>query len=230
MKQCQVCGNEIPWVKDDYPKRYQRKRFCSRQCQVAGRASRIARAVDAEGQLQCSKCKETKLVSEFPRDRITPTGYGYYCKKCHGAAVHAGKMRNPEKYNEARRLRKRLRYAERQERDREYYLRNRERIVARGRIWYDHSPQSWKAHKAIQGAVRKGELPKIAGVLCARCQAAAGNYHHPSYHEDDRLNVIPLCVSCHRLVHKYRAIRRRVETGVLLTQVGMVRIAIASVP
>lgn len=29
---CQVCGGEIPWATDDYPKRYARKRYCSQVC------------------------------------------------------------------------------------------------------------------------------------------------------------------------------------------------------
>lgn len=32
IKQCEQCGGEIPWNKADYPKRYARKRFCSKTC------------------------------------------------------------------------------------------------------------------------------------------------------------------------------------------------------
>lgn len=34
---CERCGNEIPWVNADYPKRYAKKRFCCLSCSSSGR-------------------------------------------------------------------------------------------------------------------------------------------------------------------------------------------------
>ena len=31
-KPCEICGNPIPWVDGDYPKRYGKKRFCGAAC------------------------------------------------------------------------------------------------------------------------------------------------------------------------------------------------------
>lgn len=54
----------------------------------------------------------------------------------------------------------------------------------------------------VQIAVRKGILPKISTCSCHNCGKQANSYHHPSYHKDDRLFVIPLCDKCHQRHHK----------------------------
>lgn len=35
---------------------------------------------------QCTQCKETKSISEFPKDRSQTHGYKFKCKPCHAAA------------------------------------------------------------------------------------------------------------------------------------------------
>lgn len=37
MKPCEICGNPVPWVVGDYPKRYAAKRYCSQGCRNKAR-------------------------------------------------------------------------------------------------------------------------------------------------------------------------------------------------
>lgn len=60
-----------------------------------------------------------------------------------------------------------------------------------------------RAHAAVAKAVREGRLaPPGACVLCGTTHRTC--HHHASYEERDRLNVVPLCRSCHSLVHAGR--------------------------
>lgn len=85
-------------------------------------------------------------------------------------------------------------------------------------------PEKYAAHQALAGAVRRGEMPPAKQFKCHCCDKQATQYHHPSYRAEDRLNVIPLCKSCHN-----KADRGTLDTslGVVPTGVGVIRIAIA---
>lgn len=200
MKQCEICGNEIPWAKDDYAKRYATKRFCSRACQGAGLSADITRVVDDNGCLTCSRCMIVKPTSEFYVNAAYACGYSSRCKACQRDEIRDSKNRNRDTHRQRRNL------------------------------WGQNSKEKLKAHKAVKAAIIRGELPALSDALCARCFEPAKNYHHPSYRENDRLNVIPLCHDCHRKVHAHSEIAAEVERGVVITSVGMVRIAIASNP
>lgn len=61
-------------------------------------------------------------------------------------------------------------------------------------------PEALEAHKAISRARSQGSLAVASEYLCVSCGNQAHEWHHESYAEDQRLNVIPLCRSCHRRV------------------------------
>lgn len=61
-----------------------------------------------------------------------------------------------------------------------------------------------KARRKVNYAVRKGNLPSIREQSCDLCGIDAEVYHHTSYEEADWLDVVPLCMSCHQLVHSPR--------------------------
>lgn len=67
-----------------------------------------------------------------------------------------------------------------------------------------------KAQRAVIRAVLKGEMPAAADQACARCgRPAAHLHHHHGYEEGHRLDVVPLCRSCHRLIHPGEVRTRR---------------------
>ena len=61
--------------------------------------------------------------------------------------------------------------------------------------------QSKKARAASAKAVSQGLFKPAKELLCENCGKQAAHLHHPSYAEEDFLNVIPLCRSCHRKQH-----------------------------
>lgn len=58
-----------------------------------------------------------------------------------------------------------------------------------------------KARVKVNNEIRAGRLSSIRTQRCVLCDAAAETYHHESYAVEDWLKVIPLCMSCHRMVH-----------------------------
>lgn len=65
----------------------------------------------------------------------------------------------------------------------------------------DTQPEQYAAHKAVIKAVAAGELLPAKSYKCDSCGNQAEQWHHPSYHPDDHLNVVPLCRKCHRQHH-----------------------------
>ena len=48
----------------------------------------------------CSKCRNTKSLTEFYRNQSQPGGYHYYCKPCKNEADKEYKSRDPDRYRE----------------------------------------------------------------------------------------------------------------------------------
>lgn len=81
-----------------------------------------------------------------------------------------------------------------------------------------------KAQRQVNLAVKAGRLLPIKSRKCHGCDKQAHFYHHQSYRPENSLCVVPLCASCHRLIHTERKV---LNFGVVPTHVGLVRIAIA---
>jgi hypothetical protein len=185
LKPCLVCGDPVPWVAKDYPKRYALKKYCSNKCE--GQALRgigdARRAANAEHTRHLKRERDRRMRAnrlEFFRQK----------NRAYAAA-------NKERYEEARRNK------------------------------YALDPSPFRARSAVSAAVMRGNLPNISSLECARCHRQAVQYHHPSYHPNDRLNVIPLCGSCHALTHTRPEVAAEVERGHVLTSIGMIRIPVA---
>lgn len=219
MKSCEVCGKEIVRSRSDSPAEYKRRRFCSLSCAAKNRHAHHSgrtRLLDANGQLQCSKCKAWKSTEDFYVEKCTPTGYSYQCKDCKRPLFSDWYFRN-----KPRRAAQRAAYGKQR------YL----AIKATKQPFTRQVPympeQRRLAKQAVRAAVERGELPPISSQYCAKCFKQARHYHHPSYRNEDRLNVIPLCVSCHGLFHWRGAAIRTERLGVFPTSIGLIRIAIA---
>ncbi len=64
--------------------------------------------------------------------------------------------------------------------------------------WYINHPDAKKAHRMISKAIEMGEI--IRPQVCTRCKKAGKiQGHHEDYSKP--LDVLWLCVSCHRLLH-----------------------------
>lgn len=130
----------------------------------------------------CSTCKTAKPSTPefFHRHRKNKDGLCCQCKTCR------------------RKLRPQNRGAYR-EQMREYRRRNRARKQAYNRRYYQRYPERYRAERAVNRAVKKGELPPISECRCVLCEKPAHHYHHHyGYDEAHRLDVVPVCASCHK--------------------------------
>jgi hypothetical protein len=150
---------------------------------------------------KCSACRLDLPLADFNRDKYATGGLHNQCRRCHAEAVKRSYQRHKEstlarktEYRNANRGRVR-------QTDRDYYARNRQERQEYHQEWYARSPHVWKANRAVANAVQRGELAPVHTLACDKCGNPATDYHHPSYAKEDRLNVIPLCRSCHRMVH-----------------------------
>lgn len=64
--------------------------------------------------------------------------------------------------------------------------------------WAKNNPEKVSAVQAVKYAVRIGRIPKATDCLCEKCGRPAVHYHHWSYAREHRLDVIPLCIPCHK--------------------------------
>lgn len=186
-RKCELCGKEIPYTKDDYPKRYAQKRFCGHSCRSSA-SNKLRAGKGKAGALWtemlltvkiCGVCGCVKPVSEFRKSRIGAGGFAGKCKSCEKESWLAGKEEGKE--------------------------------AAKG---------------AVRSAIGKGLLLKPSCYLCSLCGGQGNIHHHPSYAASDRLNVVPLCNSCHTKVHPREGGTIYPRFGLVALPVGIVRIAI----
>lgn len=134
----------------------------------------------------CCFCGLVKPATEFYRNRASKDKLYQYCKSC--SKIFNQKMydKNPEPYKErARKQRKSVRTEVRNLWAQRYRTKYREKDLARQ-----------KASKAI----RKGKIQKPQ--TCERCGEQFSNLqaHHENYEKP--LEIVWLCESCHKLLHK----------------------------
>jgi len=143
----------------------------------------------------CSKCKESKPLSEFYK---CGAGLRCWCKDCvkqyyrqHREVANACSRRyrqgHPQVYRAA---------------SRRFRAAHPEECRARIENWYRNNPGAEQAHQVLNKAVQAGKVQKpdhcaICGVsLPARLLQG----HHASY--DKSLNVLWCCGRCHKEIHR----------------------------
>ena len=141
---------------------------------------------------KCSRCKEDKLLSEFSRRSNRKSGYEYHCKKCHSKTYE--KWYNSEK---GKATLKCYQQTEKHKRYRQYYNKS-EKCKEKYRRYYQRHPDRFKARSRVMIAIRSGRLPKAKTLQCYYCGEKAQEYHHSSYAPEHRLDVVPVCRSCHK--------------------------------
>ena len=128
----------------------------------------------------CFKCSEEKSLTEFYRHKQMADGYIGKCKECNKIDVRANRLKNLEYYREY---------------DQARGCRVNPDYTRMYRLAY---PQKYKAHSAINNAVRDGRLSKPTS--CEKCgdeKRIIG--HHHDYLKP--LDVEWLCQPCHVAWH-----------------------------
>lgn len=63
-------------------------------------------------------------------------------------------------------------------------------------------PERKKARSAVESAVRTGRLPRPDTLQCHYCPKQAKEWHHHKGYEPKHwLDVVPICIPCHRKCH-----------------------------
>jgi hypothetical protein len=183
---------------------------------------------------RCTKCGETKLVTEFGKNRNHKDGLQYDCKECKRKWREANREYRSEydrRYREANREKKRehnRRYREAnrekgQERGRKHYEANREKYRENNRAWKKANPEKMRAYEAKRRALKveaktfpsaNDYVRSVYGKPCFFCGAVSDTHEHiiPLSRGGDHSegNIVPACGSCNsskkdKLLIEYRA-------------------------
>lgn len=164
---------------------------------------------------RCSICKRTKDDTEFTKDRTRHDGISPKCRDCQRVYNQRYWQTNRDKYRkgqekhrpgdrslpESRRRRVEANREKINAASREYRQRHALKVREYANKYNHENTDFYLAAKAVQRAIRHKLLPPAKECICVDCGKQAGHYHHESYAEQDRLNVTPLCASCHKRRH-----------------------------
>lgn len=133
----------------------------------------------------CFKCGETKPLSDFYRHKAMSDGHLGKCKECakHDARNH--RSANLERVRAYDRTRSKQPH-------------RRAHIARNAAKWRRANPKGYRAHGAVNNAIRTGTLTREP---CEVCGAREVHAHHDDYNKP--LDVRWLCVRCHAGHHKY---------------------------
>lgn len=113
-------------------------------------------------QKTCSKCRETKPVTDFARSNITSDGHYPSCKACKSLVESARRAASPDRVKEQKRASYLKHRDKRLEADRRYYAENRERVLERtARYQREHPEVQQKASAKYKATNRERILPKV---------------------------------------------------------------------
>lgn len=131
---------------------------------------------------QCIQCDVEKPAADFYAHPNMAAGHMNVCKECHKQRMRVRARINPsvQEYDRQR--------AKTPERKAAY----RERAIK----YRAENPLAYKAHNAVNNAVRDGRLKKLP---CEFCAAERVHAHHKDYSKP--LEVVWLCAKCHHRLH-----------------------------
>ena len=171
----------------------------------------------------CSKCKQTKPLNQFGKNRYNKDRYQYYCKACYNTyhkKYHRSEKRikwhenyvNSEQYKKLRNIyRHNKRYIEcRNEYQQTPQFKDsvrkyRQNKKGKRQAKKDHNkfPERRRARSAVSNAVIANKLPRANTLFC-KCGNPARHYHHHlGYEPEHYFDVIPVCFICHKSLHNH---------------------------
>jgi hypothetical protein len=160
----------------------------------------------------CTRCGESKPLTEFYKWKRSKDGLTAGCKECIRAARREYVAEHHEEVNASLRAwhqgnrekavaRLRDYWAENAERlreqKREHYAANRERILEDTRKYAERNPQKMDARMKMRSAIKTGKLVREP---CLFCDDPTAEGHHHDYSKP--LEVTWLCKRHHELIHR----------------------------
>ena len=136
-----------------------------------------------ENTKRCSKCKEIKPLSEFYKKLAKKDGLTCACKSCHNLYCKSEKGKaTHERYEQS-----------------EKGEANKKRCAKRYRLKF---PYKNKANKAVQRAIKERQLPPPKSLKCSCGEPAKEYHHHKGYEPEHWLDVVPVCIKCHKIAYR----------------------------
>ncbi|MEE9354756.1 MAG: hypothetical protein V3U75_04125 [Methylococcaceae bacterium] len=132
---------------------------------------------------RCSKCKEIKPLSDFYKKAAKKDGRTCACKSC--LRLYCQSEKGKATHN---------RYEQSEKGET-----NKKRCAKRYRLKF---PYKNKANKAVQKAIKDGRLPPPKSLNCSCNEPAQEYHHHKGYEPKHWLDVVPVCVKCHKIAHR----------------------------
>jgi len=126
---------------------------------------------------KCTKCKEIKLLSEFPTKK-----YNYWCKECENNYYREWKNRNKEKIKEYSKKQNIKRKGKIKEYNKQYHLNHQEEVRIRHKIRYDLKREeiiqiSMDYKKKHPKKVRNDKLKQNYGITLEDYNMMLSNQH-----------------------------------------------------
>jgi len=134
---------------------------------------------------ECFKCNIVKPLVDFYKHSMMADGHVNKCKECNKADVHKHRRENIERIREYDRKR----------------AKEKHRIQAAAdytKQWRKDHEIKYKAHLAVNNALRSGKLTKTPCIRCGSNEYVVG--HHEDYNKP--LDIWWLCEVCHKQRHK----------------------------
>ena len=136
---------------------------------------------------KCFKCGEDKPLSEFYVHKQMADGHLGKCKSCTKADVTKHRNENLEKIRAYDNERSTLKH-------------RRDLAIRSQKKRRSSNPLQYKAHCAVNNAVRDGRLNRPEKCEVCGCECTPHG-HHWSYEPENRLDVEWLCIHCHVSAH-----------------------------
>lgn len=166
----------------------------------------------------CNKCHEIKPLAEFYKDRTRKDGLAHRCKPCCNEYARDWTERNPDRVRHAARewvqnnpervKATRRRYTrsdhgkKKMNETRRKYMRTEKGRAQRRKnenVYYVRHPERVKARNEVKRQAKLGCIPRACDLPCQHCGGVShGYHHHKGYSLEFALDVIPLCLPCHR--------------------------------
>lgn len=146
---------------------------------------------------ECRICRITKPIDDYFRNTKGVDGFDSRCKICHRAANQSTYRKRIDYYREkhsAYNATDAYKASQRKHMSTQKFRESQKR--ARDK---DNQLGKSPARYAIKRAIIEGRIPPAKTLKCDHCQGQAKEYHHHrGYTAEFHLDVIPLCVGCHK--------------------------------
>jgi hypothetical protein len=151
----------------------------------------------------CKRCLKQKELFEFYKHKDMLDGYLNYCKECTKKRVKAHRIKNIDNIREYDRLRGRLEYRKKANRERNRSCNMSEaqknRINESKKKWANNNKEKVYAQNILSKKLKKGEIFKPD--KCIKCGSMCRlEAHHHDYTKP--LDVLWLCKDCHSKEHR----------------------------